>query len=147
MSSTDVISVIEVAIMDKLKLDIADTQYRVERFPEKPNEYRLNHSKGAVLVAYPGSRYSDDSNALNLREMQWVITLLVRGVQTHHAAYPLIETVMLALDGWSPPGCRKLRIQYDRFITENGGVWQYDLLFHVDRNHIAGHACLPNTNS
>lgn len=141
----DAITVIEVAIMDELKAAIATTEATVERFPERPAEYRLRHTKAAVLVAYPGSKYTDDSNGLNVRTMQWVLTILVRGVQTHHAAYPLLQKVIATLDGFEPPSCRKMRMQYDKFITENGAVWQYDMLFHVERAHISGHDCLDDT--
>lgn len=143
----DVITDLETAILERLRAAIPATDYKVDRFPEKPAEYRLYHSKGALLLAYSGSRYTDEDDSLNLRTMQWVVTLLVKGIQTHHAAYPLLSEVIAALDGWTPPSGRKMRIQYDRFITENGGVWQYDILFHLDRTHIAGHNCLADTTN
>ena len=141
----DAITVIEEAILAELQSVIPSTDYTVARFPERPAEYRLRHYRGAVLVNYPGSKYTDDANGMNVRTMQWVITILVKGVQTHHAAYPLLQKVIATLDGFEPPSCRKMRMQYDKFITENGAVWQYDMLFHVERAHISGHDCLDDT--
>ncbi|HAU8965466.1 TPA: hypothetical protein JEW93_003648, partial [Escherichia coli] len=41
-------------------------QLQVEYFPEKPSEYRLNHSVGALLLSYAGSRFDrpDDTGAV-----------------------------------------------------------------------------------
>lgn len=145
---TDLITTLEDEIVAQLQAT-TDSSYKVEAFPERPSEYRLYKSAigggGAVLVKYQGSRYTSNDNALNLRTMQWNITLLVRGIKDHRHANPLIQSVIGSLDGHQLSTGRKLRIQFDQFVNEESAVWIYQLMFHLDSPHVMGHQCLPNT--
>lgn len=130
----------EQSIVEHLKASIDDLS--VESFPEKPSRYRLRHAKGAALVIYQGSRYSDDANMFNERTMTWVVTLLMRHLKSHEGAYAYIESIIQSLVGFKPTGSpNPLLINKDQFIREDDGVWQYDLVFSCRRPHLKGHPC------
>lgn len=121
---------IENNIIEKLK----DTfpNILVQGFPDKPSEFLLLHSIGALLVHYQGSNYSN-SDALGFisqeNKKEFAITIVTRNLRTNDGAYEYIDKVKSVLTGFEPKGCSKLMPSKDYFISENNGIWQYGVNF------------------
>lgn len=121
---------IENNIIEKLK----DTfpNILVQGFPDKPSEFILLHYKGALLVHYQGSNYSN-SDALGFisqeNKKEFSITVVTRNLRTNDGAYTYLDKVKSVLTGFEPEGCSKLMPSKDFFISENNGIWQYGINF------------------
>lgn len=121
---------IENNIIEKLK----DTfpNILVQGFPDKPSEFLLLHSIGALLVHYQGSTYSN-TDALGFvsqeNRKEFSITVVTRNLRTNDGAYTYLDKVKSVLTGFEPEGCSKLMPIKDFFISENNGIWQYGINF------------------
>lgn len=104
----------------------------VEYFPEKPEGYRLNHPKGALLVSYAGSRYDETKDITYVaqpRALRLAITVMMRQLHGRDGAVEAVDNVRRALLGWRPPDCRKAQITADKYLGETAGIWQYAVDF------------------
>lgn len=121
---------IEDSIIELLKTSFPEIL--VQGFPDKPSEFILLHSKGALLVHYQGSNYSN-SEALGFisqeNKKEFAITIVTRNLRTNDGAYEYIDKVKSVLTGFEPKGCSKLMPSKDYFISENNGIWQYGANF------------------
>lgn len=121
---------IENNIIEKLK----DTfpNILVQGFPDKPSEFLLLHSIGALLVHYQGSTYSN-TDALGFvsqeNKKEFSITVVTRNLRTNDGAYELIDKIKSVLTGFEIKGCSELFPSKDFFISENNGIWQYGINF------------------
>lgn len=101
----------------------------VEYFPEKPDEYRLNHPRGALLISYLGGRFdnTDDTGfAVQPRAVRLSITIVMRELHGRTGAVEMLDVVRRALVGFKPPHCtKKIRAERDAYIGQVAGVWQY----------------------
>jgi hypothetical protein len=105
-------------------------QFAVEFFPDKPLEYRLNHARGALLVSYAGGRYSapvDVEYVAQPRELRVTVTVVVRQLNGRGGAVDTVEGARMALLGWRPPDCQKMRAVSETYLGERAGLWQYAL--------------------
>ncbi len=131
------IRVIENSIIDKLKTDFPEVL--VEGFPEKPSEFILLHSIGALLVHYQGSNYSN-SEALGCivqdNKKEFSITIVTRNLRANQGAYEYLDKVKAVLTGFQVDECTKLMPTKDFFISENGGIWQYGINFTLNTTNI-----------
>lgn len=121
---------IETAIIERLKSKISDVL--VEGFPEKPSEYKLLHPKGALLVSYAGSTFSEPEAVdivLQTRKIEFDITVVMRHLRTHEGAYAYLDAVRTVLTGYRIPGCSKMYPTREQFISEENGIWQYAITF------------------
>lgn len=121
---------IENTIISKLKNTFP--ALLVQGFPDKPSEFLMLHSKGALLVHYQGSNYSN-TNALGFisqeNKKEFSITVITRNLRTNDGAYELIDKIKAVLTGFEIEGCTKLIPSKDFFISENNGIWQYGINF------------------
>lgn len=103
----------------------------VEYFPERPDEYRLNHPRGALLVSYLGGQFGEPDDAgvvIQERTIKLTVTVVLRQLNGRNGAIDLLDTLRLALVGFKPPHCsKKLRALSEKFLSENAGLWQYAL--------------------
>lgn len=127
---------LEEAVLMQLDAAVELSSIKVEPYPDRPSDYRLHNPNGAALVVIQGSRYSPAINGVQTRTTRIIVTLLVRNLSTHAGAYPLIDAVVAALQGWQPDGWQAVSAVSEQFITEDSGVWQYDLVFETSRLHI-----------
>lgn len=123
------LAVLESSVLGQLRSAILPTELAIEPYPEKPSEYQLLHPKGALLVFVQGSRYGKHSNGAMLRSTRFIVTLLLRNFKQHQAAYDWIDAVQVLLFGFIPDGWQPITAISDQFISEESGVWQYDLIF------------------
>lgn len=121
-------------VVQRLRLKLPALQ--VEYFPEKPEEFRLNHPTGAVLVSYISSKYAAPEDTCAVVQPQTVTlcaTVIMRQLNGRGGAVAMLELVRRALGGWRPANChRPVRLKQDTFIGEVAGLWQYALEFVTD---------------
>ena len=121
---------IENAIIERLKGGIQDLH--VEGFPEKPAEFKLIHPKGAVLVHYQGSNYSEPKSLgciYQERKLEFSITVIIKHLRSHDGAYDYLDIVRQALTGFKPENCSKMYPLKEYFLAEDNGIWQYSINF------------------
>ena len=126
------INTIENSIITQLQDNIADL--KIEGFPDKPAEYKLLHPKGAVLVHFQGASYTapEEKNFIQQEaDLEFGVTLLIKGLRDKNGAYTYIDTIISALTGFTPTGCNKMYPVKTDFLSEEGGLWQYALSFTV----------------
>lgn len=123
------ISALETAITNRLLGWAGLSDFQVEPWPEKPENYSLNSPNGALLVAYKGSKYGgpipSDIVAQN-RAMEFEIRIMVRSLRDHTGGYTVIEEVRKAITGWIPDGAtRSAYLTTDGFLSEENGIWTF----------------------
>lgn len=104
----------------------------VELYPENPAAWRLNHPRGALLLDYRGSRYSamvDTGIAAQERELSFGVSVVARTLHDAYGALLLTDAVRLALLGVRLPDCRKTRLESERFVAQEAGIWIYEAVF------------------
>lgn len=114
------------AVVARLKAKLP--QLAAEYFPDNPDEYRLNHPKGALLVSYPGSTFDDTVDVGCVAQPRMVklsVTVVMRQLNGRGGAVDMVDAVLLALVGWRPPDCRKANAKRDAFLNGKAGIWQY----------------------
>lgn len=132
------IKTIETDIMDKLSTVITDL--KIEGFPDNPNEYRLIHPKGAILVAYNSSEFDTEHHngiICQLENLEYGLTLIVRNLRDTDGAYDYIDLIKSTLTGYAPTGCKKMYLRNISFLTERDKLWQYGLTFVVPSENYA----------
>ncbi|KVN76034.1 hypothetical protein WL05_01825 [Burkholderia ubonensis] len=106
-----------------------------EYFPERPDDYRLNHAVGALLVSYPGSQYDatvDTAVVVQPRRVKFAVAVVLRQLNGRGGAIDVLDHVRAALVGFRPPDCRKLVAISDKFLGESAGLWQYVIEFSAE---------------
>ncbi|MDR0996755.1 MAG: Gp37 family protein [Zoogloeaceae bacterium] len=108
----------------------------VEFFPEKPGDYRLNHPKGALLLAYQGARFSeplDTTAVIQSATARFFVTVALRQLNGRNGAVAVLPRLRAALVGFKPPDCRrKVWLVEESYLGELAGIWQYHLAFAVE---------------
>jgi len=131
----------EDAIISRLKDQISNIQ--IESFPQDPIEYQLTHAKGAVLVRYNNSDYTEpepneEGIAVTPRRLNWTINIAQRGLRyqdAHQGIYSILEQIRVALTGYTPTGFQDSSILWptgDAFLFEEDGIWWYYINFAND---------------
>ena len=118
------------AFVARLKKDF-DRELAIELFPENPVLYRLNHTCGAILVAYGKSTFgaSESTDAVfQARNMSFQLTLVFRQLHGTSGAISYLDRIRECLTGWKPPHCdMTCRPTAENFIGQVQGLWQYGL--------------------
>lgn len=118
------------ALLARLKVKFPGLH--VEYFPEKPEEYRLNHPAGALLVSYGKSTFGpvqDVGAVLQAQTARFSVTVVMRQLNGANGAVAVLDLLRQALGGWRPPSCRRaMWMVSDTFIGQVSGLWQYDLM-------------------
>jgi hypothetical protein len=121
---------IENSIINRLKDNFSN--FLVDGFPEKPQEFTLIHPVGAILIHYRGGSYSG-SDAINFvnqdKKMEFAITLVTRNLRSNNGTYEVLEQLKQVLCGYKIVGCSKLVPVKEGFLSENSGIWQYEITF------------------
>lgn len=119
-------------IINKLASTI--TTVKVEAFPDNPNLYKLIHPIGAILVAYSGSIFSDPTGYdffQQLEEMDFSLTLIVKGLRNQNGAYNYIDSIRTTLNNYKPTNCTQTYIKKVDFLEEKDGEWQFGITYKV----------------
>ncbi len=126
----------EQAIVDRLAGDVTDVE--VAPVPDDVGNYSLKHPNGALLVQYARSGF-DAPRALNsisqTRSMRFSVFVIMRGLRDHKGAYAKLDAVRDSLTGFQPRGARKMYPLSERFLSEQTGIWIYEMVFTCDSVH------------
>ncbi|MCX9038485.1 Gp37 family protein [Citrobacter portucalensis] len=118
------------ALLARLKVKFPGLH--VEYFPEKPDDFRLNHPTGALLVSYGKSTFGpvqDVGAVLQAQTARFSVTVVMRQLNGADGAVAVLDLLRQALGGWCPPNCRRaIWMVSDTFIGQVSGLWQYDLM-------------------
>jgi len=128
---------IENSIIKELKTTFPEVL--VQGFPEKPSEFILLHSVGALLVHYQGSNYTNSQSLgyiVQDNKKEFSITIVTRNLRANQGAYEYLDKVKATLTGFQIDECTKLMPTKDFFISENGGIWQYGINFTLTTTNI-----------
>jgi len=131
------IKAIENQIIERLKAKIQELH--IEGFPEKPAEFKLIHPKGAILVHYQGSSYSEPKSLgciFQTRKLEFSLTIVMRNLRSHEGAYDYIDKVRDILTGFKPENCEKMYPIKEDFLAEDNGIWQYGINFAMTTQNI-----------
>lgn len=118
------------AVADRLKSAIGGVE--VALTPERPQSWRLNHPKAALLVDYRGSRYAAHERMGRIvqpRTVEVGVSVVARSLHNAYGAVALVDAVRTALLGFGPPNARQMTAVSDRFVAEEGGLWIYEIVF------------------
>lgn len=116
---------IENNIITKLQANINDL--RVEAFPDNPAEYRMLHSRGAVLVRFQGADYNIPTEKAFIQQttvLEFNLTLIIKGLRDKNGAYNYIDAIISVLTGFN--GMYPTKVS---FLTEDAGIWRYSIIF------------------
>ncbi|WP_248915860.1 Gp37 family protein [Pseudomonas moorei] len=116
------------AMLTRLK-DTFGKELMAELFPENPAQYRLNHPRGAVLLAYGKSTFggSEATDAMfQQRHLVIRLTLVFRQLHGKDGVISYLDRIRSCLTGWYAPHCdAACRPLNEQFIGQMNGVWQY----------------------
>ncbi|WP_416739230.1 Gp37 family protein [Pseudomonas sp. NFX71] len=116
------------AMLARLQHHFAN-ELMVELFPENPIQYRLNHPRGAVLLAYGKSTFSGSHSTdatFQARNLVLRLTLVFRQLNGVAGVISYLDRIRTCLTGWHPPQCdQACRPISEQFIGHINGVWQY----------------------
>lgn len=101
----------------------------VELFPETPSTYRLNHARGAILLAYGKSTFGGSEAMDSMfqgRNIVIRLTLVFRQLNGKDGVISYLDQIRECLTGWFAPHCdQACRPVAEQFIGQMGGLWQY----------------------
>lgn len=116
------------ALLGRLREAFSD-ELMVELFPEIPAQYRLNHPRGSILLAYGKSTFggSESTNAIfQARNITLRLTLVFRQLNGKDGVISYLDRNRACLAGWYAPHCdQACRPVFEHFIGHMNGVWQY----------------------
>lgn len=118
------------AVAGRLKTAIDGVE--VALTPERPQSWRLNHPRAALLVDYRGSRYAAMERMGQIvqpRTVEIGVSVVARSLHDAYGAVALVDAVRAALLGFGPPHARQMTAVSDRFVGEEGGIWIYEIVF------------------
>lgn len=118
------------AIVERLKAHF-DQELMIELFPENSAQYRLNHPRGAVLVAFGKSSFDDSESTdamFQTRKIVLRLTFVFRQLNGKDGVISYLDRARGALAGWKAPHCDvACRPLAEAFIGQTQGIWQYAL--------------------
>ncbi|MBP5951310.1 Gp37 family protein [Pseudomonas sp. P42] len=101
----------------------------VELFPENPSVYRLNHTRGAILLAYGKSTFGGSEamdSMFQARNIVIRLTLVFRQLNGKDGVISYLDQIRSCLTGWFAPHCdQACRPVAEQFIGHMQGLWQY----------------------
>ena len=61
--------------------------------------------------------------------MEFGVTVVTRNLRSNCGTYETLEKVKTVLSGYKILSCSKLMPTKENFISEQNGIWQYEILF------------------
>lgn len=118
---------VQATLLARLKERISGVE--IAPFPARPDQYRLTHRVGALLVAYSGSRYGDSQSTdavIQVREQRWDINIVARSLGDTSDALRLLDRARRAVTGLDLDA-GPTRPVSEQFLSHDEGVWTYAL--------------------
>lgn len=100
-------------------------------FPENPDDYRLLHDVGALLLSYTSTTFGG-TDALGIvvqpQPVRLTVTVVIRQLNGKSGAVAALDALRQIIGGWRPDGCATPFILVDeKFLGRTDGLWQYAL--------------------
>ena len=127
---------LENSIVEKLKRDIENAEVRA--FPGNSRNFSTSHQVGAVLVQYVSSSFTEPrvlNSITQTRNLSFSVFVLRRDLRDHAGAYGALDAVRRSLTGFSPPGASKIYPVSEKFLSEQSGIWVYEMVFSLQGRH------------
>ena len=103
-----------------------------ELFPDDPDNYRLNHAIGALLVSYSNADFSANQAidyVMQEQPVRVVVTLVFRELTSSHGAIQALDETRRALAGFRPQGCHTPYVLVsEKCLGFASGIWQFALV-------------------
>ncbi|ELW8656141.1 hypothetical protein SIL91_004744 [Salmonella enterica] len=103
-----------------------------ELYPDDPENYRLNHDTGALLVSYSNADFGSNSAidcVMQEQPVRVVITLVFRELHTATGAIQALDETRRALTGFRPEGCHAPYVLVsEKCLGFASGVWMFALV-------------------
>ena len=61
--------------------------------------------------------------------MEFGVTVVTRNLRSNSGSYETLDKIKNVLSGYKIVGCTKLTPTKENFISEQNGIWQYEILF------------------
>lgn len=136
------ITYIEDAILARLRQALtragqAHPVVELAPWPGRPEDYRMTHQVGALLVMYRGGKFPQKTGLVEW-PAEFELGLMVRNLRTHQArpgspddgtgAYDLLEAARVALAGFElPSAAGPAFVTAETFTGRREGVWGYSM--------------------
>jgi hypothetical protein len=117
---------------------VKQNNYKVEAFPNAPDEYELNHPNGSVLVRTGSYRPSLLQGNKQSDFTDIVLSLLVRGLNDEIGLYSLTDITIKAMESVFYGGARFYITQGTPPDIFQDDIWTRDLFFTLPGVHIIG---------
>lgn len=113
----------------------------VQPWPGRPEEYRMVHPVGALLVMYRGGKFPQKHGLVEW-SAEFELGLMVRNLRTHQArpgspddgvgAYDLLEAARVALTGYElPSAAGQAFVTTETYTGRRESVWGYSMRLSV----------------
>lgn len=112
------------------RLQQALPDYAVELFPDNSEQYHFEHPLGAVLIGYQSSKFRRSRDIELMAQKRRIVlnfTVFGRGLNADGASLDLLDALRVALAGFCPAHCKRIRLLNECFLSESAGVWKYKL--------------------
>lgn len=127
---------LETELVAKLK-ETLEAGIHVQAWPDNPESFDFTQPNGAVLVRYDSDTFSAPvanraGKIIQERTAQWAVVILHRNLSKHDGIYTLLESVRLALTGFTFPSEPESTVLYpikSAFIGRQPGKWIYQIVF------------------
>lgn len=100
-------------------------------FPENPDEYRLLHDTGALLLSYTSTTFGSTEalgTVVQPQPVRITITVVMRQLNGKSGAVAALDALRQVIGGWRPQGCATPFVLVDeKFSGRSDGLWQYAL--------------------
>lgn len=94
--------------------------------------YQMTHPRGAILVQYESSVFSEPralAAISQVRRMRFAVFVLSRDLRDPSGAYEILDSVRKSLTGFQLPGAGKMFPVAEQFSGESTGIWIYRVNF------------------
>lgn len=149
---------VESAIVQRLttvltKPDQAHPMVEVRSWPARPQEWRMTHPLGAVLVIYKGATWpKGKQRGLVSWPAEFELGVFARNLATHQpaadspdagtGAYDLLAVCRAAVGGWQPADAADpITLVREQYEGHRDGVWGYALRIAVPLMSVMGECC------
>ncbi|MEW5971577.1 MAG: Gp37 family protein, partial [Pseudomonadota bacterium] len=109
--------------------------FKIEAFPDNPENYQVIHINGAILVHYAGAKFSDTkTDDLIVQDVnpEFDIYLKIRGLHGNTGCYAALKLVRDALTGFCNDEFKKMYPVEEKCLGEEGGIWEYMITFRTE---------------
>lgn len=124
-------NVLDILESTRLRLAAKLPGLACDYFPENPDDYRLLHDTGALLLSYTSTTFGS-TDALGVvvqpQPVRITITVVMRQLNGKSGAVAALDALRQCIGGFKPDGCATPFVLIDeKFLGRTDALWQYAL--------------------